>query len=283
MDTKIGIIAGWGRYPLILAEALKQQGRRTYCVGLKDHADPALEKLCDEFQWVGLGQVGKALTFFHRSGVKCATMAGKVHKVIIYRPGFWLRHLPDFRGLRTFYSHFVLARKDRKDDTLLGAIVHAFGQDGIMLAPATDYAPELLVEEGCLTERQPTSTQRKDIQFGWQLAKQMGRLDIGQSVVVRDRAVLAVEAIEGTDECIRRAGQLCTTGEFTIIKVAKPQQDMRFDVPTVGIGTIETMVAAGARVLAIEARRTILIDRARMIEFANQHNLVVIALSDPER
>lgn len=279
---KIGIIAGWGRYPLVLAEVLKQQGRRTYCVGLKDHADPALADLCDEFQWVGLGQVGKALKFFHRSGVRCATMAGKVHKVILYRPGFWLRHLPDVRGVRTFYSHFLLAHNDRKDDTLLGAIVQAFGQDGITVAPATDYAPDLLVEEGCLTQRQPTSAQRKDIQFGWQLAKQIGQLDIGQSVVVRDRAVLAVEAIEGTDECIRRAGALCTIGEFTVVKVAKPQQDMRFDVPTVGIGTIETMVAAGARVLAIEAGRTILIDRARMLEFADRHKLVVIALGNPQ-
>jgi hypothetical protein len=136
----------------------------------------------------------------------------------------------------------------------------------------------LLVKKGRLTRRGPSSVQTDDIRFGWQLAKEMGRLDVGQSVAVKNRAVLAVEAVEGTDQCIRRAGDLCPAGDFTVVKVAKPQQDMRFDVPTVGLGTLESMVAAGARVLAVEADRTILIDREEFLDFANRNKLIIVAL-----
>ena len=205
-------------------------------------------------------------------------MAGKVRKVELYQPWMWFKHTPDWVALKAFYPHFILTRKDRKDDTLLGAIVEAFRRSGVHFAPATDYAPELLVKFGCLTERRPTAAQQKDIEFGWRMAKEMGRLDVGQSVAVKNRAALAVEAIEGTDQCIRRAGTLCTAGGFTVVKVAKPQQDMRFDVPTIGQGTLESMVAAGAKVLAVEAGKTILIDQPQAIEFANRHQLVVVAL-----
>ena len=132
---------------------------------------------------------------------------------------------------------------------------------------------------GHLTRRDPSAAQRKDIEFGWTMAKEMGRLDVGQSVAVKDRAALAVEAIEGTDECIRRAGKLCRAGGFTVVKVAKPQQDMRFDVPTIGLGTLETMVAAGGQVLAIEAGRTIVIDQADVVRFADRHRLAIVAVS----
>jgi UDP-2,3-diacylglucosamine hydrolase len=277
---KIGIVAGWGRYPLVLAEALRMQGFATYCLGIKDHADDSIRNLVDDFEWIGLAKVGRAIRYFHRHGVERATMAGKVHKVSLYQPRVLWRHMPDLGGLRTFYPHFLLSRKDRKDDTLLGAIVDAFRRSGIKFGPATDYAPELLVKLGCLTERKPTAAQQKDIEFGWRMAKELGRLDVGQSVAVKDRSALAVEAIEGTDQCIRRAGQLCTAGGFTIVKVAKPQQDMRFDVPTVGQGTLESMVVAGAKVLAVEAGKTIMIDRPHVIDFANRHQLVLVALDD---
>jgi hypothetical protein len=134
------------------------------------------------------------------------------------------------------------------------------------------------VKQGQLTRRGPSAAQQKDIEFGWTLAKEMGRLDIGQSVAIKDRTALAVEAIEGTDECIRRAGQLCSAGGFTIVKVAKPQQDMRFDVPTIGVGTLETMVQSGAALLAVEAGRTILVDEPQFIEFADENRLIVVAL-----
>ena len=145
------------------------------------------------------------------------------------------------------------------------------------MAPATDFAPQLLAPEGQLTRRGPTVSELQDIEFGWSLAKEMGRLDIGQCVAVKGRAVIAVEAVEGTDACIRRAGQLCPQGGFTVVKVAKPQQDMRFDVPTIGLGTIESLIAAGARVLAIEAGKTIIVDRDNLIAQANQNGLAIIS------
>jgi DUF1009 family protein len=276
---KIGLIAGWGRFPLVVAEVLRRQGYDTYCLGIKDHADPRLAGQCTHFRWVGLGKLGQAIRYFTRHGVRRATMAGKVFKVRLYQRGAWLKHLPDWTCLRTFYPHFILSRQDRKDDTLLGAIVGAFAASGIEFAPATNFAPELLVKFGQLTRRGPTAAQQKDIHFGWTLAKEMGRLDVGQSVVVKDRTPLAVEAIEGTDECIRRAGLLCPAGGFTVVKVAKPQQDMRFDVPTVGVLTLQHLHAAGGRVLAVEAGRTILVDQAEFLDFANRHGLVVVALT----
>ena len=275
---RIGLLAGWGRFPLAVAETLRRAGHPVYCLGIKDHADPQLADLCSDLTWIGLGQLGRAIRYYRRHGISQATMAGKVHKVRLFHGGAWRHHVPDWTGLRTFYPHFIAAKKDRKDDTLLGAIVHTFTQAGITFGPATHYAPELLVKAGCLTTRQPTATQLKDIEFGWNLAKEMGRLDVGQSVAVKGRAVLAVEAIEGTDQCIRRAGALCQAGEFTVVKVAKPQQDMRFDVPTIGLGTLQSMHQSGARVLAIEADRTIIIDEAEVVRFANREKLVVVAL-----
>lgn len=284
-DTRrrIGLLAGWGRYPLVVAHALKRRNCYVCCLGVKDHADPQLAELCDDFTWIGAAKLGQAIRFFRRHRVTEATMSGKFHKMLIYQKWAWLKHLPDLRFLWTFYPHFISGHKDQKDDTLLKAIVDAFAQEGITFGPATDHVPHLLVSPGQLTTRRLTAPQLKDVQFGWEIAKQMGGLDIGQSVCVKDRAVLAVEAIEGTDACIRRAGTLCTAGGFSVVKVAKPQQDMRFDVPTVGIGTLETMVAAGARVLAIESGRTILLDQRQFLEFADQHRIVVIAVDQPNQ
>jgi DUF1009 family protein len=274
---RVGLLAGWGRYPIVVAEALARSGYFVCGLGAKDHADPALETICDEFCWFGLGKLGRAIRYFERKGCHNATMAGKIHKVRLYQRFGWLRHFPDFTGLLVYGPYFMGGKKDLRDDTLLTAVVDAFSARGIHFAPATDYAPELLVKPGQLTRRGPTAAERKDIEFGWKLAKEMGRLDIGQSVVVKDRTPIAVEAIEGTDECIRRGGMLCSGG-FTVVKTAKPRQDMRFDVPTVGLGTLESIHSAGGKVLAIEAGRTVLIDEPKFIEFADRHSLVVVAL-----
>ena len=274
----IGLLAGWGRYPIVVAEALRRRGHRVIGLGVRDHADPLLAELCDEFEWIGVGTVGRAIRRFRRSGVSRAVMAGKIHKVMFYRPGWWLRHRPDWTAMRTFYGHFVSGARDRKDDSLLAALVRAYAAGGIRFEPATNFAPELLVQAGHVAGRAPTAKQLRDIEFGWELAKQMGALDIGQTVCVKDQAVLAVEAIEGTDECIRRAGELCRQGGFSVVKVAKPQQDMRFDVPTVGLNTLESIAAAGGRVLAIEADRTILLDARLFHDAAAQLKLSVVAL-----
>ena len=279
---RIGLIAGWGRYPLVVAEALRQQKYEIYGLGVVGHADPKLAELCVDFQWIGIAKFGRAIRYFKRRDVTQAMMAGKIFKTVLFERGGWLRHLPDLRTIRMFVPHFLTRRKDLKDDSLLMAIVDEFASDGIEFGPATDYAPELLVKKGQLTRRGPSAWQWKDIQFGWQLAKELGRLDCGQSVCVKDQAALALEAIEGTDECIRRAGTLCKAGGFTVVKTAKPQQDMRFDVPTIGRGTLETMIEAGASVLAIEAQKTIVLDEPELIELADRNKLIIVAIDDPQ-
>jgi DUF1009 family protein len=277
VPQRVGLIAGWGQYPFRVATALRDQGCEVYGLGVRDHADPALAELCTKFGWIGVASIGRATRFFRRHQVRDATMAGKIHKIQLFQLRTWLRHCPDWTTIQTFWPHFISGKQDRKDDTLLTAICDAFANGGVRFGPATDYAPELLVKYGQLTANAPTAMQQKDIEFGWQLAREMGRLDVGQCIVVKNRAVIAVEAIEGTDECIKRAAELCGSG-YTVVKVAKPQQDMRFDVPTIGIGTLENMAATGGRVLAIQEKMTIIIDEQAVVEFANRHNIAIVAL-----
>ncbi|MBN1912505.1 MAG: UDP-2,3-diacylglucosamine diphosphatase LpxI, partial [Pirellulales bacterium] len=198
---RVGLLAGWGRFPFLVAEALRAQGTEVYGLGVSGHAEPELAGACDHFGWVGLGKIGGAIRYFQRHGVTEATMAGKIHKVALFQPWRWVKHLPDLTALRTFIPHFLTRKKDCRDDSLLGALVDVFARHGIRFAPATDYAPGLLVGQGQLTKRTPSAAQQRDIEFGWEIAREMGRLDIGQSICVKDRAVLAVEAIEGTDAC----------------------------------------------------------------------------------
>lgn len=278
LPPTIGLLAAWGRFPLAVAEALKADGFRVCCLGVKDHADQTLADVCDEFAWVGLARLGAATKWFAQHGVTQATMAGKIHKVTLLQPWAWWRHRPDWTTLKAFYPHFVSRRSDRKDDTLLLAVVETFARQGIEFVPATQFAPELLIQSGVVAGKPLTLKQEQDVEFGWRLAKQMGALDVGQSVCVKGGAVLAVEAIEGTDAAIARAGKLCRQGGFTVVKAAKPNQDMRFDVPTVGVGTLRTMLSAGANVLAIEGDRTILLDAPDFTAFALANHLTVVAL-----
>jgi len=274
----IGVLAAWGRYPIIVAEAVRAQGARVIGLGVKDHVDPKFIELCDEYRRIGAAQLGTAIRFYRKHNVTAATMAGKFHKTLIFHRFLWIKHLPDPLFLRVFYPHFITATRDRKDDTILGKIVETFADFGIHFAPATDFAPELLVKEGLIAGRKLSFAQQKDVEFGWELASEMGRLDVGQSVCVNGQAVLAVEAVEGTDECIRRAGKLCAGGNFTVVKIAKPQQDMRFDVPTVGIGTLKTMREAGAKTLAVQADKTIFLDQEEIVRLANKWGMQIVAL-----
>ncbi len=278
IPSKIGLIAGWGDYPVILAKTLHERGLAVFGLGVRGHADPAIRDYCREFGWIGLGQLGRAVRFLQRHGVAHATMAGKIHKVILFQRWAWLRHLPDVYGLRAFAPHFLLRHRDNRDDSLLNTVCEAFARRGIRMYPATDFAPEVLVEPGILTRRQPSAAQWQDISFGWRIAKEMGRLDIGQTVVVKDLAVLAVESIEGTDACIRRAGELCGAGGFTVVKVAKPQQDMRFDVPTIGTYTVRNIAAGHGAVLAVEAQKTILLRRQDVLDSAEAAGIALVTL-----
>ena len=283
VSRRIGLVAGAGRYPLVVAEALLKQGHEVYCVGVKDHADPKLNTLCTDYIEYGMSRLGAGIRYFQRNHICRATMAGKIQKVSLFKPLCWLNLFPDWRGFCTFYPHFISRTKDRCDDTLLRSVVEAYAKDGISFVPATFFVPEILVKLGQICGRRLTGSQRQDIEFGWHMAKELGRIDVGQCVVVKGRAVLALEAIEGTDLCIRRAGDLCPSGGFTVIKVAKPQQDMRFDVPTIGTQTIQVMAEAGGAVLAVEADKTILIDKDEVMRLANQHRIAVVAVEDAQQ
>lgn len=277
-NNAVGLVAGWGEFPVTVAHSLRTAGYRVIGAGILGHADPELVSCCDEFRWFGMGRMGAQVRFFRRHGVTRATMAGKIFKTLLFQRWQWFRHRPDVTFWKHFYPVFVTRARDRRDDTLLTLVTELYAAGGIEFLPATDFAPELLVSTGILTTRRPSAGDWKDIQFGWEMAKRMGDLDIGQSVVVKNQAVLAVEAIEGTDACIGRAGQLCRQGGMTVVKVAKPNQDMRFDVPTVGCGTLESMRLANARVLAIEAGKTIVLNQAKFVELANRLGLCIVAV-----
>jgi DUF1009 family protein len=280
VPSKIGLIAGWGQYPIYLAKALKQRGIGVYCLGIVDHADPTLQSLCDVWSPLRLGRLQTAFRFFRRHGLTHGTLAGKIDKKLLLDPLLIWRQRPDWYTIRTFAPMFLTRKKDCKDDTLLGTVVNAFTQKGFQLLPGTDLVPDLLVKRQQLTRRGPTVAEWKDLCFGWKFAKEIGRLDVGQSVCVSGRSVLALEAIEGTDACIRRAGSLCKG--FAVVKVAKPQQDMRFDVPTFGRLTLQTMQESGAEVLAIEADKTIFLDSQDVVDFANQHNICIVSIHEAD-
>jgi len=277
---RVGLLAGWGRYPLLLADELLRRGYEVVGLGVRDHADPALAEKCSEFGWVGVAQIGHTIAYFRRRGLRDVTMAGKIFKSRLFDRWAWVRHVPDLRALLAFGPLFFSRRQDRRDDTLLSTLCNEFARDGMNIAPATDLVPELLVRFAQLSRRSPTPQERADIEFGWQVAKDIGCHDIGQSVAIKGRAAIAVEALEGTDACIRRAGELCGQGGFTVVKVAKPRQDMRFDLPTIGLQTLETMAKAGASCLAVEADKTVLLDRDAVIEFANRNRMAIVALDN---
>lgn len=273
----IGLLACAGRFPITIAEKARSLGIPVVCVGVEGMADPTLRALCTEYHPLRRAALGKIIRTFQRGGVRRWSMAGKFHKHLALRPWRLVQFLPDWRMLRFW---FFRKRRANNDDSVMLGLIREFRDAGLECVSPLDLCPELLVREGLLTRRKPTPAEQQDILIGWEAAKEMGRLDIGQSVMVRERVVIAVEAIEGTDKCIERAGELCARGEFVVVKVAKPAQDMRFDVPTVGRATIETMKKAGAKVLAIEAGRTILLDEVETIALADRYGITVTALPD---
>ncbi|MEY2724998.1 MAG: hypothetical protein RLZZ458_865 [Planctomycetota bacterium] len=277
-SLKLGLLAGAGEFPIVFARAARRAGHTVYGLGVAGMASPELGDACNEFRFAPLARMGKSIRLLKRARVDRVIMAGKIEKTVLFHPFRWLRLLPD---LRTIHMWYRFARENKKDDTILLAIIREFERDGLLFDSALKFAPELLVKHGFLTQRRPTPAQWKDIRFGWDLAREMGRLDVGQTVVVNDTAVIAVEAIEGTDRCIRRAGELCRRG-FTVVKVAKPSQDLRFDVPTIGVETIKTMHEAGGKVLAIEAGMTIILKPQEVAELADKFGIAVVAVNAEE-
>jgi len=263
---KLGLISGSGELPLVVAEEARLKGYSVIAIGLEPLADKALASAVDEIKWISVGRLGAVIDTLKKAGVKEAVMAGKVPKSLLYKS----RIVPDLRAVKVLFS-----LKDRSDDSIMMAIIKELEKDGITLLNTTDFSSELLTPEGILTKKAPSEDEWKDIAFGFKIAKEMGRLDIGQTVVVKNQAVMAVEAIEGTDEAIRRGGRLAGHGA-AVIKVSKPHQDLRFDVPVVGMDTLRAMIEAQVRVLALEVKKSILLNRGELLKKADKSKISIV-------
>ncbi len=284
---KLGLIAGNGRFPFLLLDAARAQGLAVVVAAIREEADPELDRRAagDEritVHWLSLGELSRLIETFHKEGVEKAVMAGQVkHKQIFSS----IR--PDWR-----LAKLLLNLRSRSTDMLLGAVAKVLGDEGIELVSSTAFLEPLLAAEGVLTRieeggRAPDDEEQKNIEYGLSVARAVAGFDIGQTVVVAAQACVAVEAMEGTDAAIERAGVLMKSLEedastlerrLTVVKVAKPNQDMRFDVPVIGMATVEAMVRAGASCLSVEAGRTLLFDRARLLERANEESIAIVAI-----
>ncbi len=268
----VGVIAGNGRFPLLAAKEALKEGYQVVVCGIEREADPALEKLADAFRWVKIGELKKLVKFFRSHGVHEAFMAGKVQKVRLFQENV----RPDFEMVK-----LVAKVRDFKDDSLLSAVGRYLHEQGIDLIDSTSFMKNALPGGGILGRRKPSEEIMEDIRFGFQLAKSIAALDVGQTVVVKKKAVLAVEAVEGTDETIRRGGQL-GGGKATVVKVAKSHQDMRFDVPTVGLGTLKALILSRAEAFAFEASKTLFIDQEEFVKRADQKGIALVGLKEEE-
>lgn len=263
----LGLIAGNGRFPFLAAAGARRAGRRVVALGLREETEPALEREVDELHWISLGELGRGIEILQRAGAREAVMAGQVKHRQIFSGV-----VPDLKLLG------VLARLAfRNTDSLIGGVADALAREGITLLPSVAFLEDQLAVAGPMTRRRPDAEEQRDIAYGEGVARALAGMDLGQTAVVKGRAAVALEAMEGTDETIRRAGRIAGPGT-TVVKVSKPTQDMRFDVPVVGEGTLDAMREAGARVLAIDAARTLLLDRSAFLERADSERLAVFGL-----
>ena len=262
----LGLIAGGGQFPLMVAEAAVKQGFRVVAVAHTDETDPSLTHKVNRIVWIKLGQLDQLIGALKENGVKKALMAGAITKKRMFE-----KISPDSRGLMLMSKLKVF-----HDDGFLRAIAEELAEEGIEIVSSTICLPELLAPPGCLTRKRPTREQEEDIRFGWKIAKEIGRMDIGQCTIVRRKTVLAVEAMEGTDETILRGGALAKE-KAVVVKVSKPQQDLRFDVPSVGFETVKAMTQVKASVLAVEAGKTLIFDKPEMIAYADKAGISIVS------
>lgn len=270
--ARIGVIAGAGRFPFMVVDGARRAGCHVTVVALRGFADAALAHRADVFRWAGLARMGRWIRLLRRSRTRSVILAGSVEKTRMYGRFRMLRLLPDWTAIKIWF----FKTGDKRNDTVLAAVADEFGRHGITMQDCIQYTQEHMAPEGVITRAQPSEAQGRDADFGWRIAKELGRLDIGQSVAVREQEVIAVEAIEGTDRMIERAGSLCPRGGWTLVKAAKPNQDMRFDVPTVGPETIANLARHGAKALVIEAGKTVIVDRAEVLAAADRAGIVVL-------
>jgi DUF1009 family protein len=277
---RYGLIAGNGRFPFMVVEGARRAGVALSVAAIREETDPKMEHEVERFTWVGIGQLGKMIKFFKSEGVDKAIMAGQVKHVQIFS-----RAIPDARMLK-----MLLKLPRRNTDALIGGIATELANEGIELIDSTFFLQDNLPKHGTLTRRKPSAAERADIEYGLSLAAEIAKLDLGQTIVVRGKACVAIEAMEGTDATIRRAGGLMrggqandsgprlSVGPMTVLKLSKPDQDMRFDVPVVGIPTIENMIAAGATCLCLSAGKTLMFDHDEMIALADKNKIAIVAI-----
>ncbi len=265
MET-IGIIAGSGALPLIIAKDVAQRQYKVIAIAIENLADPEIESLAHATYWINVGKLGKLIKLLHQNEIKRVIVAGKVPKSLLYRS----KITPDLRAIKLLFTV-----KGRSDETLLNAFREELQNEGIEIIDTTTFSPGLITPIGLLTSMPPSHQEMKDIEYGWFIAKEIGRLDIGQTVVVKAGAVMAVEAIEGTDEAILRGCSLAGQGAV-VVKISRPNQDMRLDVPTVGLTTLENMIKGKARVLVLEAGKSIIVDKEDFINRAESAGISVL-------
>lgn len=262
-----GLIAGNGDFPFLVLQGARSRGIEMAVIAIREEASPELERQARRFHWVSLGELGRAIELLHQEGVKNAVMAGQVKHSKIFSS---IR--PDWKLAKLLFS-----LPARNTDSLIGAVAQVLEEEGIHLVDSTAFLGPLLPGPGVLTRRAPSEAEAADIAYGREIARRIAALDLGQTVVVRDRACVAIEAMEGTDETLERAARISGGKPLVVVKVAKPRQDMRFDVPVVGLRTIEVMRRANATALAIDARRTLLFDRESLIAAANDAGIAIQA------
>ncbi|MDR1926970.1 MAG: UDP-2,3-diacylglucosamine diphosphatase LpxI [Endomicrobium sp.] len=263
----IGLIAGNNRFPFLVAEEIKRSGNKVICIALKEEADSELWKICDKIYWISVGRFQKIIDALKSEKVKTVIMAGQVKHVTIYSAiGM------DWRAIKVMGGVI-----NKKADTILKTIASEFEKDGMSLIPSHTYLKHLLAPRGLISGKKLSTSESKDVEFGYKIAKSISGFDIGQTVVVKDKSVLAVESVEGTDECIKRAYKL--GGENSIaVKVAKPNQDFRFDVPVVGVNTIDILEENKVRAMAIEAEATLILDKNEVVEKAKKAGVTMIGI-----
>ena len=276
MDTKkymnpIGLIAGGGQFPLLFAKRASEKGHRVCAVAYIKEASDEIEQYVDAVEWLHLGQVGRLLKFFKNNGVTESVMMGSVKKTKIFTD-----IKPDFKAIS-----FIATKGHTHDDSILSSFADLLEKEGISVKPSTFLLPELISPKGCWTRKKPDNAEQKDIRIGWRIAREIGKLDIGQCVVLANGTVLAVEAADGTDETIKRGASLADRNAV-IVKLSKPQQDLRFDLPSAGADTIRIMAQYNASVLALEAGRSITFDRDEMVALADANKISIIAMDDDD-
>jgi len=269
---KIGLIAGGGQFPLLFTQKAREKGYEVVAVGFNSETDIGLADQVSHLKWLYLGQISKLVKYFKQHGICEAVMLGTISKTNIFRD---IR--PDFKALA-----FIATTSRTHDDSILTSFANLLLKEGIQIKPSTFLLPELISPKGCWTRRSPDKSEKKDIYQGWKLAKEIGKLDIGQCIVISNGTVLAVEAIDGTDATIKRGAGLATGNGAVVVKLSKPGQDLRFDLPSSGCETIQTMIKSGATVLALEANLSLSFDREEMIRLADDHGISIIALTDEQ-